>query len=349
MKLFIENRSNLLNELLCRVELTTNLLEADAVITWNGVLQQQTRLIELAKEYNKPVAIISHGHNSENDHNPKIIDNSTGQDGKPMTADKYLCYGQQGKDILLESGIPEDKIAIVGCPICWTYKYLYGHGKEKAVISGYAGKSIVDPTNGKEWKLLDQKVEPVKHLGGNRIAYFPNHSMTERQVTKGVYNSIKNVDNLCIKGSKEWLLLKEDNPFQEILDDKTPARIAKMINPDIKHANNIEIVKDLIAKSAVVVCDIPSTLNLIAYACGVPVVMPDIDLNIRKDGERHDIFRPCDYVVPIKDIKKTVKKIIKDGHDKDLKAEAEYNAGISYGNPTENILKELKTMIDSRK
>ena len=345
LKLYAQNRSNLLNEILPRVELTTNMLKADVYLTWNGVLQEQTRNIELARENGIKTAILNHGFNGENDH-ANVYDSITGQGNKPMTADLYMCYGQQGKDILLKAGVPEDKITIVGCPICWDYHYLYEYDGSQVAVTGYMGETITDPKTGEVWKLIDSKIKPVEHLGGSRVAYFPDHSTAHKELTKRVYNEIKDMPNLCIKGTREWLLLEEDNPFKEILDDKSPDRIAKMVCPDIQHPESLEITKALIKKSKVVVCDIPSTLNLIAYACGVPVVMPKHDMGIKKaNGKPHSIYTKADIVTD--DIGATVERILTEGltakEKKEIKKQAEYCAGISL-NPTESILKALEAL-----
>jgi len=355
MKVYIENKNNILNEILPRVKEVTNLLEADVLITWNSVLPQQTRNIELARLHGIPSVVMSHGHNSENDHNPEIIDNCTNHGFKPMLADKYLCYGQQGKDILLRSGVPEDKIAIVGCPICWDTKYLYISEKSKkgVVLGGYGGEKITDPKTGEEWHLKEQKIAPIKHEGGRRVAFFPNHSGHLKARTKEVYEAIKDVPNLCICASTNWLTLKEDNPFEELIADKSPARLGKIVFPNIQHPTNIQIVNDLISRSAVVVSVVPATASLVAYTCGVPVVMPDYDWLIRNPkDERVDLWTPADTIVPVEKLKETVENILNTGitpsYAEKIKHEAEYSAGASLGNPTENIFKELEKMVKSK-
>lgn len=352
MKLYLQNRSNLLNEVESKSEITTNLLQADALITWNSVLPEQVRNLELAREYKVPSFVINHGYFGENDHNPDIIDNITNQNGKPMIADKYLSFGQQGKDILLRSGVADDKVGVVGCPICWEHKYLYvcKEAEQVVVMEDYSGQEIFDPKTKEKWILDAEDHYPIKHLGGKRIAFFPNHSGHMKERTKEVYEQLKGFENLCICASSNWLTMKEDNPFEELIADKSPDRMKRILFPNIQSPINHKMVKELITRSAAIVCVVPATAALIAYTCGVPVVMPDYDWQIRnKAGERVDNFTKADTICPANKLKDTIEDILNNGISEQLRqniqSEAIYSAGIELGNPTDNILSQIKERV----
>lgn len=335
-----------MNEILPRVEFTNNLLKADLFLTWNSVLREDVRNLELAKEYGKPSVVLNHGLMAENDHNPNIADYVTNMCGNPMVADKYLSFGEHGRQILLDAGVPKEKTAVVGCPIVWEDNYAYTNNGKAVIFKSYAGQAIKDPKTGLTWDLTEERHIPVKYIGGERIAYFPNHSMHYKDRTKEVYEQIKDMRGLCIKATHAYHDM--NGPFKELLEQKFEDRVSKIIFPDIQHPHNLELVKGLIARSKVVVTDIQSTLCLLAYSMGVHVVIPKYDWKVRNKND--EIVYPSTYADVLCEpdkIRETIEAILEGKIDKraEMQKAAIEMAGIDLGSPTVNIMRELENLV----
>jgi len=339
MKVFYKLRSNLLNDLLPRVEYTNNLLEADVFLTWNSVLKEHERNIELAKEYKIPSFVYNHGLMGEHDHDPNVIDHLTGQNGKPMIADYHLSWGQGGKDILLRAGVPKEKIKIVGCPILWQHQYWYKYKEMVTRPLGFRVDHIVDPVTKEKWELCKEEHKPVKYDGkGQLITFFPNHSMHYIKRTWETYDQIKDFENVFIKAVPEhanWT----DSPFKA-LDSEDRHKKIMFIDPQIPQ--NLNLVQEVLKKTKIVVTDVPGTIQLQAWAAGCHVVIPRYDWGVefKKDGS---MYTEADCVCEPDKVKETIQDILSGKIDKtkEMARMAELHGALSLGNPTENFLGAL--------
>lgn len=338
MKAYLRNRSNLLNDVLPNIEQTDNLLLADIFLDWNCVLTEPRRNYELAKEYGKTSFLYCHGLMGENDHNPDIVDHITGMDGKPMIADYHLSWGQGGKDILLKSGVPEEKIKLTGCPVLWKHKYWYQFKENITKPLGFRVAFILDPVTKEKWELCKEEHELVKYDGkGQLITFFPNHSMHYMDRTKATYEQIKDLPGLFIKATNfhvEWT----DSPFKE-LDSKD--RHEKIMFMDPQLPQNLNLTQEVLRKTKIIVTDCPGTIQLQAWAAGIHLVIPKYDWGI-VSKERGELMNTteADVVCEPDKVRETIEDILSGKIDKtkEMREMAEYWGGISLGNPTSKFL-----------
>ena len=341
MKIFYKNRSNLLNDLLPRIEFTDNLLLAKAYLDWNSVLESPIKNYALSKEYGIPSICFNHGLMAENDHNSDIVDHITGQNGKPMMADYYWSWGQGGKQILLDGGVPKEKIKLTGCPIIWSHKYWYGFEDKVTKPLGFRVEFIVDPITKERWELVKEEHELVTYKKGEMVTYFPNHSNYYMERITQTFDQIKDIEKLFVLASSAMIGWKE-SPFKIYEND--PNRHEKIMYPDYQSTQNIQLVQEVLRHTKVAVLNMPSTIQLQCWAAGVHCIIPKNDWGIesKSKGTQYNVT-DADILCEPDQVKQAVEGVLSGKIDKtkEMKEMAEKWGGVSLGNPTDNMLKLL--------
>ena len=345
MKVFYNNRSNILNDVIHRIKYESNIIKAQALLTWNCVATTEAKNVALAKEYGIPSFVYDHGLMGYNDHSINVQDGVTKKHGNPMTADYYLAWGQAGVDAL-KGSVPEEKIKVVGCPVIWKNIYTYANHENKELINlgAYQGNIINDPATKKKWEFISQKTQRVKSDGKGRIVLFmPNHSEHFKERTVCTFNQIKDIPNLfvkCTSSMANW----QDGPFG-VFDG--PDRNNKIIFVDPQMPSNLVFIQEILRKTKVIISEVPGTAQLLGWAAGIPVIVPKYDWLMR-DNAGNVLYNTtkADIECDPNEVKQTVEKVLSGEIDKTKEMEemAEYHGGISLGNPTDNILKVLKEM-----
>lgn len=335
MKFLIENRNNLLNDLMARVNLTTNLLEAKSYLTWNGSLQVQRRNIQLAKDLNIKSYIYNHGVYGHNDHNPEWTDIHTKMGGASMTADKYLCWGQHEYDDFIKWGYKPEQLEVVGCTTIWSNIYTYRHNEKEIKVNYFAGSVNIDPKTQNKWELIDeQHFIPKRKEITPGIVYVPHHDTLDRhlEMTKATYEKIKDLPGLLIKASSSYS--GDRNIFKDL---------PNVMYGNILLAENIEWLRRILVESKLVITDIPGTINVLCYAYGIPIITINHDHGLKINGKsvQHDC--PADIMCDLDDILPTVDKVLSGEIDrtKEMSEWSEILCGISKGWPVNNILKVI--------
>lgn len=378
MKVYFDSRSNLLLETRPFLDLTNNLLESSIYLTWNSVVNPQLMNIKIAQEYGKKVFLYNHGLYGHEDHCPHILDIHTNVCGVPMIADKYLCWGPRDYNDLIKAGYPKEKLAIVGFSGMWESVFSYKLETGRTLITSYcAGETIQDPKTKIKGALIarDHQI-PKQHEKAKWILYIPSHDIIERHLvhTRKVYELLKDTPDLIIKACSQYVGLDDKNPFKDEKDYNYCGKCDKLITAvdtkwkkcdcgadmpimpkvtytSINSPDNLAKLRNLIRESKVVITDYIGTPSLICYAIGVPCITFKNDYGLRelnKDGEyvmtNHET--EADIIATPENLMQTIQDVIsgKINKKKEMSEAAEELGGVSYGWPTQNILRELECL-----
>jgi len=145
MKVYVENRANILTDILPFLDVTTNMLEAKAYITWNDLVEPQVQNIKEAKILGIPVIVIEHGMKAVSDYQSNLNATNEGMGKRTFTADYFFVWGNESKRILLEANVPESKVKIIGSPVIWENEYHYKNGEDIVKAAYYQGANVTDP------------------------------------------------------------------------------------------------------------------------------------------------------------------------------------------------------------
>jgi hypothetical protein len=351
---FFRNYNNTLTHLMPLYEKVDNLLKADFLLTWNDLVSPNKENVGLAKKHGKPSFIIEHGMKAVSDYEKGLSDTLLNMGGKPFIADHMMTWGDKSREIMIESGVPENKVTAVGSPIIhdYLYKYRSQSGEEK-VVPFNAGLTVIDPMTKNEWELVDCTVElpqidrdAAGNPDGNLIIFMPYHDwrMEGIKKTQEIWDKIKDYPNVLVAASSAYQNDLPENPFRDLLKIKDyNERIQRILTSDIRKPSNMDLVKGLFRRAKLVITTIPGTINGVAWAMDVPVLTPLIDWHWEREGKTvYDVW-PADYQCDLEDIVPMMDSILKnDTKAKDRLKYAKYFMGIDKGNPVENMRRVIE-------
>jgi hypothetical protein len=354
---FFRNYNNTITHLMPLYERVDNLLKADFMLTWNDLVPPNRENVRLGQKHDIPSLIIEHGMKAVSDYEKGLEDTVLKMGGKPFVSDHMMTWGDKSREIMLEAGVPESNVTTVGSPIIrdYLYKYRDQDGNEK-VVPFNAGGIVIDPETKSRWELIDCTVslpqidrDASGNPDGNLIIFLPYHDwrMEGIEKTQMIWDQIKDYPNVLVAASTAYQNEKEENPFKELLAEKDyNKRIEKIICSDIRKPSNMDLVKGLFKRAKLVITTIPGTINGVAWAMDLPIIVPKIDWNWKRDGKViHDIW-PADYSCDVADLVHTMDSVLKnDNKAQDRLKYAKYFMGIDKGNPIDNMRKVIDSFI----
>lgn len=354
---FFRNYNNTLTHLLPLYERVDNLLLADFFLTWNDLVSPNKENVRLAQKHGKPAIIMEHGMKAVSDYQKDLKDIALKMGGKPFVADHMMTWGDKSREIMIEAGVPEDKVTAVGSPIVMDFMYRYESDyKISKIVPFNAGGVVIDPNTKVRWTLKECEISLPQidkneqgKPDGNLIIFLPYHDWREEGIKKTqlIWDKIKDMPNVLVAASSAYQNEKEDNPFLDLLKiENYNERIQKIICSDIRKPSNMDLIKGLFRRAKLVITTIPGTLNGVAWAMDVPTLVPKIDWKWRRNGKVvYDIW-PADYDCDIEDLDFTISTILKnDTKQSDRAYYAKYFMGIDKGNPIENMTKVIERMV----
>lgn len=346
IKVFAKNYNNILNDIIPFYKETSNLLSADVCLTWNDLVNPNKKIVELCKEHGIPSFVVEHGMKAVSDYQKNLKDTHNNMGGKELIADNIMVWGDKSKEIMLDAGVSKDRIHVVGSPIIWDHKYTYSSNNgETKTVPFNAGQTVIDPQTKDEWQLEGITSEVPRNEKRSIIVFFPHHDWTPRAIEKNrlVWEQIKDIPNVFVKLSKPYMNRHENNPFREILDieDDNERRI-KCIGIDTNSPNNLQFIKKLLTKAAMVITAIPGTINGICWSMDVPIIVPQIDWDWKENGKTiYDIW-PADYRCKVEELENMVWDVKdNDTLTKERLEYANYFMGLDKGSSSKNIISIL--------
>lgn len=279
MKIFLENYNGVLDLLEDSLEdsgeLTDNPHEADCFVLWQDVRGVCQNLAMLAKQVGKPVVVMQHGRGAVRDYGPP--------NNFKLIADKIMVWGEAERRRLLSYGISNDRIALVGCPL---FSCLKERPKDRP------GKNILFVP------VIAQKEEPE-----NLLVYATLKKWETEKLIENIYEKFPDM-------KKAWAW-EETNLREVTLPDGTKEK--RVWNKEVRHnlprwvtyekglvnvklsgvhdafqyqapliatGQNDPMLVDglaaLLGNIDAMVCLEEGTMQLMAHAMGIPVIVVDI-------------------------------------------------------------------------
>ena len=311
-------------------------------VGWNDIAQPDKKIIELCKKHNVPNLIVEHGKIAVSDYQKGRVNTITQHSQKELIADNIAVWGEASREILLESGVDDSKIHVIGSPVIWDHIYTYKLNDELLNVPFYLGPKNIDPETGDVWELQHCQSSIPQNEKRSVVAFFCHHDYTDLGVENNrlIYEEIKDRPDLFVKGTASYANNRPENPFKELFDMKVEDRATKCIFIDHRAKNNLPFIKELLKRCKCVVSTIPGTINGICWAMNVPVINVDFDWGVRDlDGNRRIEWDDADYLCELKNLNKTIDFICENDHKTELRSlYADRYMGTSAGNSLKNML-----------
>lgn len=120
MKILLRDHNGVLSDLRDHFELVNTVQEADAIVLWQDIISMELCIARTAKKLGKPVIVVQHGRRGMTDYAPPF--------NNELIADKICVWGPKDRDLLISSGISEEKIVVTGTTI---FEWLKGRTPHK--------------------------------------------------------------------------------------------------------------------------------------------------------------------------------------------------------------------------
>lgn len=300
----------------------TNPRDADVIVVWQDVLGSYGDLIKAMRAVgiNKPVYVVQHGRAATLDYDKP--------NSFPLSADKFLCWGQSDFDRMARLGYA-DRVSIIGCPLNNQIKPKVAHD-EKVVLFVPVNTGKEEPEN------IAVYYELLKH----------KYHKAQIKVLDNRINLKNKWDTTFNKVSEDFDVVAKLLPWHD-----KPMYHGRVINGYQDHPSNNFTVFSLLRNVDMVVGLDEGTTEIFAYGHNVPVVTVD-GFKYRQhksDGRKYeemDIYRTkASTHVDLKDLAVAVEDGL--AHPKYLEVErkevAEAELGISHGDPIANLIKIVKS------
>lgn len=352
MKIYLENRNNVLTDLEPFLDITTNLLEADIYLTWNDLIEPQKTNINEAKLLGKPVIVVEHGMKAVSDYQSDLVATFENMGGRALLADYILVWGDKSREILLKAGIQKEKIYVVGSPIIWENEYIYKNQNNEFVTLGFFhSELVVDPRTNQTWKLQGcRSYIPRNETGGKIVGFYPHHDYNGigMEGNRLVWNQIKHRDDVFICLPQNYVNEEKENPFKELLDLPVEIKSKKAIALNIESPKSIAFHRKFLQKVGCIVSTIPGTINGLCWAINAPIINPRIDWGWR-DLAGNVIYdnHSGDYVCNIDKLNKKIDSVLKkDTKQKQREKCAIDFMGVKKGHSRTNMIAAIKEIYE---
>jgi hypothetical protein len=270
LKIFVVNYNGILDGVIAllssRGQLTTNYHKADAFLVWQDVRGDLAQLSHIAKlQLKKPVFVMQHGRGATRDYCPP--------NNFPLKADKILVWGEAEKNRLLKAGVSEDRIIITGCPL---FKRLKPKVKRDGINVVFA-------------PVISSKEEPENLLVQAELKKW--EAVNLQQNIRENFDRLKKgwaTENTIIRGDKVWkkeilptiprgilyakgLVNVKLSAVHDMHQYQSPLIVTQQNAP-----SHIDTVAELLSNTDALVCLEEGTMQLMAAALDIPVIVVDI-------------------------------------------------------------------------
>lgn len=280
MKTFVENWNGVLDTLIdtleSRDQLTDNPHDADVFLLWQDVRGTCNELANIAKYHlKKPVLVMQHGRGATRDYCPP--------NKFTLLADKILVWGETEKNRLLANGITESRIDVVGCPL---FNRLKPKAKERHGVNVLFAPVIAmkeEPENLlvysalKEWESRKLRETIYRNFDGMKKAWaWEQTELKEVALPDGTKE--KRVWKKQVSPSlPRWLTYEAGlinvklSGVHDVYQYQSPLIVSNQNDPHL-----IDGLVEILANTDVVVCLEEGTMQLLAHAMDIPVIVADI-------------------------------------------------------------------------
>lgn len=353
MKIHLVNYNGVLDSTIAHYakegKLAKNAVEADLLVTWQDVRGSCREMVQIFKDEGKPVIVMQHGRGATRDYCPP--------NNFPLLADKILVWGQSEKERLLKVDVAESKIDVVGCPL---FPYLKPKAQRelgKNVLFAPVISSKEEPENVlvyaelKKWESEQLKISVLEKFDKLKKGW--GHEFNKVREVKLPDGTIESR-----VWSKEYIPTIPRNITYErgLLNVKATGvhDIAQYLSPlatsDQGRAGHIHETIEMLRNIDVMVCLEEGTMQLLAHALNIPVIVVDI-FKYGKYGGCEDYDRvekiktdACYWVYDLNKLAGVLDHVLRNPNElvkKKIKV-AEYEGGINLGNINLNIIRAIR-------
>ena len=256
MKIYLEDRNNVIVNLKDRFEIAENPRDADCFVLWQDVRGKMLELCKLNKEYiKKPVVVVQHGRAATNDYLPP--------NNFSMYADKFCCWGVKDYERLVRAGHKE-KAVITGSPLTDFLKPRLPHDGTNIVFCPVITMHEEPENIIAYWTL--KRIEYARSI--DKVNKFKNELKEAWHAWVVEPTSATEGSIPYYNFNKEWRLIAKI----------TPAHDKRLYFGDIVQSSpvnktHIQDTISLLQHTDLVVGIEEGTFQLLAMAMGIPVVM----------------------------------------------------------------------------
>jgi hypothetical protein len=270
LKIFVLNYNGVLdgvaNLLGQRGMLTDNYHEASAALVWQDVRGDSQQFVDIMKNrLNKPVFVMQHGRGATRDYLPP--------NSFKFSGTKMLVWGKAEQDRMIRAGVASENVILVGCPL---FKRLVPKQKKDGVNILYC-------------PVISSKEEPENIMV---------HAELKKWEAQRLQDNIRaNYDRLKGGWATENIVMRDDKVWKREITPTVPRGILfgkGLINVKLSgvhdanqymsplvlshqnQPNHVDVIADLLSRTDVLVCLEEGTMQLMAYAMDIPVVVIDI-------------------------------------------------------------------------
>lgn len=352
-KIFLDNYNGILDDVAAYYanDITDNQHEADAYVTWQDVRGAHRQNAELFRRQGKPVIVYQHGRGAVRDYGPP--------NNFALLADKILVWGEVERMRLMRYGVPDHKIAVVGCPLFSRLKPKDPKRPGKNVLfvpviaEGEAPENILVYSELKIWeskKLQEWVLESMAKLRGSWAHQDNQYRLVNGQERLWSSTVIPKLPRY-ITYSKGLLNVK----LTGVHDQHQYMSPIAMTNQNDPH--HIDALADLLANTDVMVCLEEGTMQLLACALDIPIIHVDIFKYGTYGGTANydtveKIATPATYRLKgISDLANTLDYALE--HPSQKRKErivaCEQEGGAHLGSPLENAIKAIDAHLGQKK
>lgn len=217
-KILVYNFNSVIPDMSNHFDYVNDLEKADAVILWNDVWPEFQEVCEKAKAKNISTFVLWHG--IDCGVVPGQYDPCDYSD-RPMAADYYLVWSEEGKQHMINRGCSEDRIHIVGCPL---YRKIVHKSNGKVVyFPAHDNDADVEAFSVQTWNKIrekygDKAFVKLLHPENNIMLYEGNKIISDRKIDNHIdiaYQALQNASVMVTDepGSNVLLAAQLDIPI----------------------------------------------------------------------------------------------------------------------------------------
>lgn len=280
MKIFVRNYNGILDGFQDMTqksgEYTNNHHESDCLVTWQDVRGDHKELAEIYQNrLDRPVVVVEHGRGATRDYcEPNKF---------PLLADKICVWGNKSRERLLKQGIDEDRIRVVGCPLLKRLKKRTTNRTGLNILFTPVISTKEEPENVLVYAML-KKWESQKLIEQiyTNFSAFKNGWATKEHIYKDFKKEDGTVESRLWSDDIVPRIPRSETYKKGFVHAKltgihdSAQYLVPIIGTNQGDLNHIQTVIDLLKDIDIVVCLEEGTLQLLATAMNIPVILCDI-------------------------------------------------------------------------
>jgi len=361
MKVWIENFNGVLDLVMDHYkalgQITDNYHEADVFVLWQDVRGHCLDIAGIAKrQLGKPVIVVQHGRGASRDYcRPNNF---------PLIADVICVWGEADRRRLLEAGVSDERIAVTGCPLFPMLKPrnrqrdginvlfvpVIAQKEEPENILVYAALKIWESEN--LIKNIQADFHKYKKAWAVEITEYRDIIGQDGKTERRLWNRSVEPRILRNKTYARGLVNVKATGIHDIYQYQAPVVVTQQGDPD--HAR---CVIDMLSNVDAMVCLEEGTMQLLAHAMGIPVIVADIYSYGNYGGtSNYDAVekiktKACYRTEDIRKIGRILDHAL--AHRLELAKACidvcEQEAGASLGDATANVVKAINSVIERQR